>query len=274
MKQLARSLTMITLLFITQAHGGPKVTGDSGSITVDLHGGVTMGFVWIKPGTFLMGSPLTEADRQADEGPTHEVEITKGFYLAECEITQAQWVAVMGTAPWTGRSNVEADPGHPAVYVSWIDMQEFLRRLNEEAEEEMYRLPTEAEWEYACRAGTTTKWSFGDDSSRLRDYACYLGSGATEGPKFAQPVAKRRPNPWGLYDMHGNVWEWVQDEYRPDAYSGESSEDGAATAEGSKRVMRGGGFVNQGRHLRSARRFSFDPSLRYCALGARLVKTR
>ena len=146
-------------------------------ISVDLPGGATMEFVWIEPGTFLMGT--TEEQEQylmglgslwndlfLSERPEHEVEISQGFYLGKFEVTQGQWEAVMGTTRWSGKQ-VEANPNHPAVYISWNEWQEFVRRLEEAAGDASYRLPTEAEWEYAARAGTTTMWSFGDDAGRL-----------------------------------------------------------------------------------------------------------
>ena len=149
-----------------------------------------------------------------DESPVHEVEISRGFWLGKYEVTQGQWKAVMDDEPWSGRARVISDSSHPAVIISWDEVQEFIRRINEEAGEELYRLPTEAEWEYACRAGTQTRWSFGDDTSQLKNYAWYFNN--TEG---AKAVGSRLPNPWGLYDMHGNVWEWVQDWYDEEYYS-------------------------------------------------------
>ena len=238
-----------------------------------LRDGVTMEFVWIEPGTFLMGSPASMPEQGSGEGPQHEVSISKGFYLGKFEITQAQWVAVMGTAPWTKRKYVQAKPNHPAVYISWIDMQEFLRRLNEAAGRELYRLPTEAEWEYACRAGTATSRSFGDSEIELGDYAWYMGNTGPAGGKFAQPVGAKQPNPWGLYDMHGNVWEWVQDWYS-NTYPSLSQVDPTGATSGSSRGLRGGGFVNYARNVRSAKRFSYEPSLRYCAIGARLAMNK
>ena len=124
------------------AAGGAKPSTPDGHITVDLHGGTMMDFVWIKPGSFLMGSTSSEPNRGEWEDPQHEVTISKGFYLGKFEITQAQWIAVMGTAPWTGKKHVEKKPNHPAVYISWTAMEEFLRRLNEVAAESLYRLPT------------------------------------------------------------------------------------------------------------------------------------
>jgi len=140
-------------------------------IIVDLPGGATMAFVWIEPGTFTMGSPSSEPGRWDDEGPQHEVTISRGFYLGKFEVTQGQWQAVMGTRPWAGESYVRENPNHPAVYISWNDVQAFIQKWNEAAEDSLYRLPTEAEWEYACRAGSVTRWSFGDDESQL-GYFC------------------------------------------------------------------------------------------------------
>ena len=170
-------------------------------------------FVWIEPGTFLMGA--------ADLGFTeHEVTISRGFYLGKYEITQGQWESVMGSNPsYFGGSN------RPVEQVSWNDVQEFIGRLNEAAGEEVYRLPTEAEWEYACRAGTTTRWSFGDDEGQLGEYAWYTGNNSPYGTK---EVGTKRPNPWGLYDMHGNVWEWCQDWYG--SYTSDSQIDPAGPA--------------------------------------------
>jgi len=152
-------------------------------------------------------------------------------------------------------------------------MQEFIRRVNLMAEEELYRLPTEAEWEYACRAGTSTRWSSGADESRLRDYAWYRENVLKAGLGAAQPIGTKLPNPWGLYDMHGNVWEWVEDRYIG-PYSNGGQADSSGVAEAPERVMRGGGFINYARNLRSAKRFGYELSLRYAGLGARLVRVR
>ena len=141
------------------------------------------------------------------------------------------------------------------------------------AGEELYRLPTEAEWEYACRAGTSGRRFFGEDENLLPDYAWFIENGPKAGLGYAQPVGEKLPNPWGLHDIYGNVWEWVQDRYSP--YIPVASEvDPAGPPSGTARVMRGGGFVNKARNVRSAKRFSHDPSLRFSAIGARLVRTK
>ena len=255
-------------------HPGETRAGEPGeSISVDLHGGTMMEFVWIPPGSFLMGSPVSDPERGKDEDPAHEVVISRGFYLGKYEITQSQWVAIMGTAPWTGKKHVERHPGHPACYISWTAVQEFLHRVNDAAGEELYRLPTEAEWEYACRAGTSGRRFFGEDENLLPDYAWFIENGPKAGLGYAQPVGEKLPNPWGLHDIYGNVWEWVQDRYSP--YNPVASQvDPAGPPSGTARVMRGGGFVNKSRNVRSAKRFSHDPSLRFSAIGARLVRTK
>jgi len=260
-------------------------------ITVFLPGGATMKMVWIGPGTFTMGSPSSESGRDSDEGPQHAVTISKGFYLGKYEITQGQWEAVMGTRPWSGESYVRANLTHPAVYISWNDVQTFIERLNDVAGEELYRLPTEAEWEYACRAGTTTRWSFGDDESQLSEYAWYSPNARNVGDNYAHAVGTKLPNharnvgdnyahavgtklpnPWGLYDMHGNVWEWCQDRYG--SYSSSSQTDPTGPVTGATRAGRGGAFYRDAQSVRSANRCSSMPVARYDFFGARLLRTK
>ncbi len=233
---------------------------------VELPGGASMEFAWIEPGVFQMGSDTG----RTDERPVHEVEISRGFWLGKYEITQGQWKAVMNDEPWSGRKRVISDPSYPAVIISWDEVQEFISRLNAAVGEELYRLPTEAEWEYACRAGTQTPWSFGDDESQLKDYAWYFGNpdAETEG---AKKVGSRQPNPWGLYDMHGNVWEWVQDWYDEDYYNSSPRVDPQGPTSGLGRVIRGGHFGHID-GVRSAYRHLHSPDSRSYTIGVRLLK--
>ncbi len=162
---------------------------------------IGMEFVLIPPGSFQMGCSSESEDCASDEKPRHEVEISQAFLLGKYEVTQAQWEAVMGNNPsWFEGAK------YPVENVSWNDVQEFIAKLLEK-EGVQYRLPTEAEWEYAARAGSRTAYCFGDDKNQLRNYAWY------DREDGMHPVGKKMPNAWGLYDMHGNVWEWVQDWY-------------------------------------------------------------
>ena len=237
---------------------------------------IGMEFVLIPAGEFMMGSPSNEEDRASDEGPVHRVTISNDFYMGKYEVTQKQWREVMGD----NHSYFKGDD-RPVEFVLWDDVQEFIRKLNEKEGTDKYRLPSEAEWEYACRAGTTTRYSFGDDESRLGEYAWFgedLDAGSTHS------VGQKNPNPWGLYDMHGNVWEWVQDEWHYD-YKGAPS-DGSAWEDGSgstwdawgdgsgfSRVFRGGGWLYDAMYCRSAYRSCSDPGNRYnYLLGFRLLQ--
>lgn len=227
-----------------------------------------MEFVWIPEGTFRMGSPDTEGD--PDEGPVHDVEIREGFYLGKYEVTQSQWKAVMGSNPSYHKDEGADRPNHPVERVTWYEVQEFIRRLNAAAGDSLYRLPSEAEWEYACRAGTKTPWSFGDSRSELTEYAWYRGNNSPEGTK---PVGQKKPNPWGLYDMHGNVWEWVQDWYDEEYYRSRSDwVDPQGPTSGDARVRRGGHFGHAAAGVRSAFRHLYLPENRSSTLGVRLLK--
>jgi len=253
---------------VTKPLGLPGEIGET--ITVELPGGATMEMVWIEPGTFMMGSPMSEEGRNSDEGPQHQVTISQGFYLGKYELTQGQWEAVMWTTPWVGQERVIPNPNHPAVYISWNDVQAFIHELNEAVGDSLYRLPTEAEWEYACRAGTATRWSFGNDEDRLRDYAWYMDNARAIGEDYAHSVGTKLPNPWGLYDMHGNVYEWVQDWYG--SYSSSARVDPTGPASDSTRVLRGGRFLTRARHARSAGRHNLSPIYQGIGIGARLLR--
>jgi formylglycine-generating enzyme required for sulfatase activity len=219
-----------------------------------------MEFVLIPAGTFQMGANDSEAGN--DEKPVHTVRITQPFYLGKYEVTQGQWQAVMGNNP----SEFTGDSNRPVEQVSWKEVQEFIRRLNSQEGGTTYRLPTEAEWEYAARAGTTSRWSFGEDAGQLGRYAWYSENARDQ----TDPVGQLQPNPWGLYDMHGNVSERVQDWYGP--YTSGTAVDPAGPSSGSLRVARGGSWYGTARNCRSAYRDRVAPGARVGTLGVRLLR--
>ncbi|MBD3183285.1 SUMF1/EgtB/PvdO family nonheme iron enzyme [Candidatus Poribacteria bacterium] len=250
---------------IIASAGGSEIK----EMAVELSGGASMDMIWIEPGSFIMGSPEDEPGREQNESPQHKVTITKGFWLGKYELTQAQWESVMGFRTWDNQVFVKRDENCPAVYLSWYHTQDFIEKLNSQADKHIYRLPTEAEWEYACRAGTQTAFSFGDDIDQLGDYAWYGRNTYNINERYAHQVGQKIPNPWGLYDMHGNVWEWVQDYYGE--YTGEDQVDPKGPETGERRVFRGASFYYLGRFTRSAYRGYNSPRHRLFNLGMRLV---
>jgi len=224
---------------------------------------IGMEFVLITAGSFKMGSNAGDAD----EEPPHEVRISQSFYLQETEVTQGQWKKVMGDNPSEFK---QCGDDCPVESVSWDDAKRFIEKLNQLEKTKAYRLPSEAEWEYACRAGTNTEYFFGNDESKLRDYAWY----SVDSIDTTQRVAGKKPNSWGLYDMHGNVWEWVEDDYHG-SYKGAPG-DGSAwidTPRGSNRVVRGGGWDYGARYCRSAVREYGRPDIRNVSVGFRLSRS-
>jgi sulfatase modifying factor 1 len=225
----------------------------------------------IPAGTFMMGSPDTEKDRQDDEHQ-HKVTISKAFYMQTTEVTQGQWKAVMGTEPWQGEQYVKEGPNYPASYVSWDDAVAYCEKLSK-LEGNRYRLPTEAEWEYACRAKTRTAWNFGDDENVLGDYAWYFNNTWDIDERYAHQVELKKPNAFGLHDMHGNVIEWCHDYYEEDYYKQSSEKDPTGPTSGSSRVLRGGSWkLGNSRYARSAYRNWFDADYRNDSVGFRLVR--
>jgi formylglycine-generating enzyme required for sulfatase activity len=233
------------------------IPGDK-SLTVDLGDGVTMTCVRIPAGKFMMGSPASEA-RGEDDEKQHEVKITKPSYMAATEVTQEQYEAVMGA----NRSDFKGAK-NPVECVSWDEAAEFCRRLSERTGRTV-RLPTEAEWEYACRAGSTAAFCFGDYESGLGEYAWY----ASNSDSSSHPVGQKRANAWGLYDMHGNVEEWCADWYGP--YGAGSAVDPCGPDSGKFRVLRGGAWDDSPRQCRSAYRDWLTPDFRLDGLGFRVV---
>ena len=211
-------------------------------------------------GTFVMGASDDVAD--LDEQPVHQVTLTQPFYLGKYAVTQGQWEAVMGENP----SAFQGDPYRPVEQVSWEDVQAFLARLHGREGGAPYRLPTEAEWEYACRAGSTTAYSCGDDPRVLGEYAWYWDTSDVE----LHAIGQLKSNAWGLHDMHGNVQEWVQDWYG--AYPAKSVTDPLGPAMGSLRILRGGSWYDEAEFCRSAARYSASPSDRYPDVGFRLAR--
>ncbi len=229
--------------------------------------GVGMILVPIPPGEFQMGDPLAPSDR---EKPVHLVTISKPFYLSVHEVTQQQYEDVLGVRPWQGQSDVQVGPEFPATYVSHNDVVEFCLKLSKQEGVE-YRLPTEAEWEYACRAGTATAYSFGDDESDIGPYGWNEQNASGVGEKYAHRVGQKLPNQWGLYDMHGNVFEWCLDWYAP--YSDEkTTSDPIGPAQGQSRVLRGGAFDSFPLNLDSAERIYAPPIVGSNSFGFRVAR--
>ena len=224
---------------------------------VDLGKGISLDLVLIPAGKFMMGSPVTE-DRSGDE-TQHEVTLTKLFYMGKYEVTQEQWEGIMGNNP----SRVKGAK-LPVTDVSWEDCLDFIKKLNAKTKGG-YRLPTEAEWEYACRAGTSTAYSYGDEiTPKDTNY---------EDSKLGKPVivGNYRPNAFGLYDMHGNVWEWCEDWVAPYPEGAVTDPKGPAT--GDKGVLRGGSFSSHVFHARSSKRGLNLPTDRLNFVGLRLART-
>jgi formylglycine-generating enzyme required for sulfatase activity len=273
---------------------GPGVLVQAGQAAgVRIERPVPDGFVRIPGGTFLMGIPASEAGRFGDEGPQHQVTVS-GFYMGKYEVTQKEWAEVMGSNP----SNFKGDK-LPVENVSWYDVIEYCNKRS--VKEGLtpaytrngdsvtwnrgangYRLSTEAEWEYACRAGTTTAFNTGSKAESLSGSANVADQTAKakysdwtiveirDGYAETAPVGSYRPNSFGLYDMHGNVYEWCWDWYG--SYSGGAQIDPAGPASGANRVIRGGSWSYDAAHLRSASRVINTPGLRYSDLGFRLVR--
>ena len=236
--------------------------------------GVGLKLVWCPPGQFSMGSPKTEKGRFSNEGPV-SVTLPLGFWMGQTVVTQSQWQRVMHTSPWSGRKGVRTADECPATYVSWHDAIEFCKRFTELEQGARripkgwrYSLPTEAQWEYGCRAGTTTAFSFGDEEAKLPDNAWFDKNAFEVGKKFAHTCGRKKPNFWGLYDMHGNVSEWCRDVYAKELPGGTYPE---VQSGGSDYVRRGGSWSVGPGYCRSACRLNVMPALRDLDLGFRIV---
>ncbi|MDP6381551.1 MAG: formylglycine-generating enzyme family protein, partial [Phycisphaerae bacterium] len=239
----------------TETKMGPPKT-----VTLNLGGGVTMKFALVPAGKFVMGSPATEKHRDNnDEGPQHKVTISKPYYMGTCEVTQEQYVAMMGKNPSQFKN-----PKNPVETVPWNDAVEFCRKLSARTGRTV-RLPTEAQWEYACRAGTTTPFNTGETIST--DEANYDGKYVYGNGKKgvyrekSTPVGSFKANAWGLHDMHGNVLEWCNDWYGNDYYKSSPRVDPKGPGSGPARVIRGGSWFGPVYNVRSANRRRCTPVL-------------
>ena len=243
--------------YFTNWTPGPKL-GDVR--VIDLGRGVKLEMVYIRGGTFQMGSPESEQPRGNDEGPVHPVELD-GFWMGKFEVTQEQYQQITGKNP----SHFK-DAKNPVEQVSWNDAKAFCDTLSQKTGQ-AFRLPTEAEWEYACRAGSQTAYSFGDSESQLGDYAWYDRNSG----RRTHPVGGKRPNAWGLYDMHGNVYEWCGDWYDSDYYKNSPRKNPTGPSSGSSRVNRGGSWISSPWGCRSAFRYRGTPGITFNYLGFRVA---
>ena len=252
-------LAMVGSAFSKEPKPPPK------ELTVDLGKGVKLEMILIPAGEFPMGSPDSDNNAFEWEKPQHRVRITKPFYLGKYLVTQQEWEAVM-------RNNLSyfKGPKNPVERVSWDDCRQFLEKLNAKATAGggKFQLPTEAQWEYACRAGSKTKYFFGDDETRLGEYAWYSNNSGSK----TYPVGEKKPNAWGLCDMHGNVWEWCQDLYDGAYYANSPTDDPTGPATGPIRVFRGGSWNYGAGDCRSAHRGGGTPGSRDGDLGFRVAR--
>lgn len=238
---------------------------------------IGMKLVLIPPGRFTMGSPQEENVRDDNEDQV-QVTLSHSYWMGKHETTQGEWHKIMGTRPWREVKDGKIGDHYPATSVTWDDAREFCRKLTHRERQAgrliagwIYELPTEAQWEYACRAGTTTPFSFGSDDRNLGEYAWFEKNAFEAGEKYAHAVGQKKPNPWGLHDIHGNVWEWCRDRYA-DALPG--GRDPEVTERGFLRVVRGGGWGLNHWFCRSAYRNWMSPDFELANLGFRVVLVR
>ena len=236
--------------------GAPDATGPRDSLSAE-----EAAFVEVPPGMFSMGSPVSDTNRASDEEPQREIRFAHSILVSRYEVTQQLWVSIMGNNP----SALPHGPNYPVNNVTWRDCQDFLGRLNARSDVR-FRLPTEAEWEYACRAGAETPWHFGNDPTQLGEFAWYADNSAGQ----IHEVGKKKPNAWGLHDMHGNVYEWCQDSYEAN-YANRGSDGHRAMEGGESRVRRGGSYNQPAKYCRNAFRGNGDEKNARSDVGLRLV---
>jgi formylglycine-generating enzyme required for sulfatase activity len=303
---MKKAKSLLNVLLLTTALTSPLMLSQTAQ-AADYTNSIGMRFNDIPAGSFYMGScKLSAADKEENkkrqfmglpakgavcfsgasadhdagdnETPQHKVRISKRFQMGVHEVTLGQFKQFIAGA---GRDDLLSDDfmkvnshgdNAAVTVVSWDDAQAFIRWLNHKEGGNHYRLPTEAEWEYAARAGTTTKFSWGNSENPAGNYAWYGKNARDVGEGYAHAVGGKKPNPWGLHDMHGNVWEWVQDWYDGNYYRNSASIDPKGPSSGRYRVSRGGSWRYDARYLRSALRYYVSPGYRYYDLGFRLVR--
>ncbi|MDR2341524.1 MAG: formylglycine-generating enzyme family protein [Campylobacteraceae bacterium] len=227
---------------------------------------IAMEFALIPSGSFEMGTDKKAEIGIINEFPLHNITISRNFYLAKFEVTQEQWIKIMGNNPSKFKNNLK-----PVESVSWYDVQKFISKLNALENTTKYRLPTEAEWEYAARAASQSRYSFGDDINELVSYAWYYNKSSKQ-PFQTHPVGQKKPNRWGLYDMHGNIWEWTADWYDPEYYTKSPKKDPINNLSSLKNIaIRGGGWINSAEYMRSAVRHYKAPISKEDDLGFRVA---
>ena len=259
--------SLIVLLFMTTILFSGCTENNNDEIEQTYNNSLGMEFVLIPAGEFYMGSDSTSL--VAFDDPSHLVKISEPFYMARYEVTQEEWTELMGENP-----SLFEGSELPVEQVSWNDAQEFVNRLNEKENTDKYRLSSEAEWEYACRAGTTTEFSFTNEADDLDEYGwsntygwCAINSNGT-----TQPVGEKEANQWGLYDMHGNVWEWTQDSWH-DNYEGAPDDGSAWESENTViRVGKGGSWMDGPNICQSSFRGQLDADAGLSVLGFRIVR--
>ena len=238
---------------------------DSEQIPETIINSINMEFVLIPSGSFRMGGDKVSEQAEDHETPRHIVRFNNEFFLGKYEVIQTQWTGIMDSNPSEFR-----DDSRPVESVSWNDVQKFILKLNSKEETDTYRLPTEAEWEYAARAGSENSYTFGGDATMLSQYAWYKTNSGGE----THPVGQLEPNGWGLYDMHGNVHEWCQDWFDRNYYSRSPSNAPAGPSTGLAKALRGGDWGSEDWYCRCASRSLGSPDRRSNRLGFRLVKTK
>ena len=272
-RQASKIALVVTLALVSHTLATAQETKEAGAraksppkeLTVELGQGVKLEMLLIPAGEFLMGAPAAEKNARDDEKPQHRVSITRPFYLGKYLVTQQQWQAVMGNNPSKFKG-----PQNPVDSVGWDDCRDFLKKLNEKfaGTPVTFALPTEAHWEYACRAGSRTKYFFGDEESRLAEFAWFYDNAGEK----THAVGEKKPNAWGLYDIHGNLFQWCADWYGGDYYQSSPASDPSGPSSGSLHVNRGGGWFSLARGCSSAFRHTNSPRPDHF-IGLRLMGT-